>query len=95
MTFIDVKQRVEKLKHEHYQALHMNTDELLALLARVVRFDPRRLVDKAGNLLPLHKLPDDVALALDYVTLEERTMHGHQEQQRCGHHHQDGEVLGD
>ena len=69
LTFIDVKQRVEDLKHEHYMALHMSTNELLAQVARIARFDPRKLVDANGNPLPVQELDDDTAMALVAVDL--------------------------
>ena len=45
-------------------------DEVILAAARVIRFDPRKLVDKNGNLKKLEELDDATALALHSVDFD-------------------------
>lgn len=42
----------------------LSTDEIMADMARALRFDPRKLYDEKGQLKPIHELDDDTALCL-------------------------------
>ena len=64
------------LKHVHVQHLlnsrrtviaennELSTNEIMADMARALRFDPRKLYNKDGTLKPIHELDDDTALCL-------------------------------
>jgi phage terminase small subunit len=45
--------------------------EVMLLLTRIAKADLRRCVDEDGRLLPLHEMPEDVALAVSSVEVEE------------------------
>ncbi len=42
----------------------LSTDEIMADMARALRFDPRKLYRQDGTLKPIHELDDDTALCL-------------------------------
>lgn len=42
----------------------ISADRVLAEYAKLAFLDPRRFYDDDGNLIPVHKLPEDVAAAL-------------------------------
>ena len=42
----------------------LSTNEIMADMARALRFDPRKLYNKDGTLKPIHELDDDTALCL-------------------------------
>ena len=42
----------------------LSTDEIMADMARALRFDPRKLYDEKGQLKPIHELDNDTALCL-------------------------------
>lgn len=42
----------------------ISVEELLRAEKRIAHFDPRRLFDERGRVLPPHEWPDDVALAI-------------------------------
>lgn len=42
----------------------LSTDEIMADMARALRFDPRKLYRQDGTLIPIHELDDDTALCL-------------------------------
>ncbi|MDE1545940.1 terminase small subunit [Dechloromonas agitata] len=42
----------------------LSTDEIMADLARALRFDPRKLYNQDGTMKPIHELDDDTALCL-------------------------------
>lgn len=71
LTFPDVAGRVEELKAEAWKKLHMGKDELLARMAAVARFDPRKLFDELGNMKPAHEWDDETAWAVSGVDVEE------------------------
>lgn len=64
------------LKHVHVQQLlqqrrtviaqinELSTNEIMADMARALRFDPRKLYREDGTLKPIHELDDDTALCL-------------------------------
>lgn len=46
------------------QANELSTNEIMADMARALRFDPRKLYRQDGTLKPIHELDDDTALCL-------------------------------
>lgn len=45
----------------------VQADDVVRQLVRMGLADPRRLYDEEGNLLPPHKLPEDIAMAVQAV----------------------------
>lgn len=67
-AFLRVPEVIELIKarqEEVTQNLKLSSDEVLNSLARAIRFDPRLLFDERGVLLPIHQLPDEIALELE------------------------------
>lgn len=71
-----VKRAIEKRRAELRAQFRLTTDNVMHELARVARFNPKRLVDENGNRIALHNLDDDTAAALSAVELEEQTIDG-------------------
>lgn len=71
LTFVDVQGRVEELKAEAWRKLHMSRDEVLGRLSSVARFDPRRLFDAEGKMLPITELDSETATAVASIEVEE------------------------
>lgn len=57
-TILDKRRTEIATKHE------LSTDEIMADMARALRFDPRKLFGQDGTFIPIHELDDDVALCL-------------------------------
>ena len=57
-TILDKRRTEIAEKHE------LSTNEIMADMARALRFDPRKLFGQDGTFLPIHELDDDVALCL-------------------------------
>lgn len=62
-----VQARYSELKREMRERNAGEIDQIVAGIARIANFDVRRLYDSKGELLPIHKLPDDIALAIDSI----------------------------
>lgn len=63
----ELKARLAALAAPHA----LSAQEVIAQLARMIRLDPRRMYGKDGALLPVSEMPEDVALCLDGVDVEE------------------------
>jgi Terminase small subunit len=61
-----IKERTQK----RLEAAKLEADEVILSAARVLRFDPRKLVDEKGKPKKLHELDDATALALHSVELD-------------------------
>jgi len=48
----------------------MDADEWRARVARIARFDPRKLFDADGKLIPIIDLPDDAALCVGTIKVQ-------------------------
>ena len=48
----------------------LEQSDAISSLARMLVFDPRKLVDESGEPRPLHKLDDDTALALKAIKIK-------------------------
>ena len=71
LTFVDVAARVEELKAETWRKLHMDRDEVMARLARVARFDARKLFDSDGRMKRLEDLDEETAGAVASIEVDE------------------------
>jgi phage terminase small subunit len=72
LTNADVRQRVEYLARQTLAAEKTSAQQVLGGLVRIAALDPRRAFDAEGALLPVHLLPDDVALAIAGVEVVEK-----------------------
>jgi phage terminase small subunit len=61
-----IKERTQK----RLDAAKLAADELILSAARVIRFDPRKLVDEKGKPKMLHELDEATALALTSVDFD-------------------------
>lgn len=64
LKYPEIQERIKELRDERWKALQMGRDEVLARLARVARYDPRKLYDEAGNLKAPKDWDDDTAGAV-------------------------------
>lgn len=64
-----------KAQAEAIERLKMTADEVIVGMSRVARLDVRKLFGPDGQMLPIHQLDDDTALALAGIDVEQRTEH--------------------
>lgn len=77
--------RVEHYRQIAERALEVSVERIALETARIAFFDIRTLYDEAGNLIPLHELPEGTARALNGMDVEalyegrgeERALTGH------------------
>lgn len=67
----EVAKRVSEAREASAKRFRLEADQVLAQLAAVVYFDPREMVDDAGNLLPIKQWPDQVAAAVASFEVDE------------------------
>ncbi len=60
----DIRLAIDAGMAESAQRAGLAADEVRANLARVLRFDPRKLFNRDGTMKPIHELDDDTALCL-------------------------------
>lgn len=58
------------------EKLKMQADEVIVGMSRVARLDVRRMFDENGQLLPIHRLDDETAMALAGIEVETRHQKG-------------------
>ena len=58
---LKVKELVQELETKLQGKLEISAERVLLEIARLATFDPRKLYDADGNLIPIHKLDDDTA----------------------------------
>lgn len=68
----EVVEQIKKLHRSQLRRLQMEADEVVMAWARIARFDPRKLYDEHGNLLQPRNWPEDVALCIQSIEVEER-----------------------
>lgn len=64
-----IKEKRAKLARKY----ELTTEAVIAELAKIVHFDPRRVLDENGAVLPVHLWPDDVAAAISAFDVYEET----------------------
>lgn len=70
---VEIKQRLEHRQEKLARKYELTTEAVIAELAKIVHFDPRRALDENGAVLPVHLWPDDVAAAIaSFEVSEER-----------------------
>ena len=62
-----VAEAIEEASKERSERTLVQADDVVRQLVRMGLADPRRLYDEEGNLLPPHKLPEDIAMAVQAV----------------------------
>lgn len=67
----EVAKRVSEAREASAKRFRLEADQVLAQLAAVVYFDPREMVDDAGNLLPIKQWPAHVAAAVASFEVDE------------------------
>lgn len=72
LKHVDVAKEIKRLRDASWKTLGMERDEVIARLARIARFDPRKIVDDKGGLKPSSEWDDDTAAAIGGVDFEER-----------------------
>lgn len=66
-----VRARIEQLQKEAIERNKATLDEVLLVLADIIRFDPAAMYDEDGNLLPIHKMPKKVRMCIQSFEVEE------------------------
>lgn len=62
---------VDRLNLIRNNKLEVKADDILRQVARMALVDPRQMVDEAGNGIPLHLLPDELAMAIQAVEINQ------------------------
>lgn len=71
LKFKAVSEAVQKAMAARAHRVEVRADDILRELLRVALADVRQAFDEQGRLLPLHKMPEDVARALAGVEVVE------------------------
>lgn len=64
LTYAHIKQRISDLTAERFSKVIMEGEEVMRKIQAVGTYDPRRIFDKNGNVLPPAEWPDDIAAAI-------------------------------
>lgn len=59
-----VRARIQQLQKEAVERNKATLDEVLIVLADIIRFDPADMYDNEGALLPVHKMPKKVRVCI-------------------------------
>lgn len=66
-----VRTRIDGLRKDAVERNKASLDEVLMVLADIIRFDPAEMYDENGNLLPIHKMPKKVRMCIQSFEVEE------------------------
>ncbi|RRJ91517.1 terminase small subunit [Paenimyroides tangerinum] len=66
-----VRARIEQLQKEAIERNKATLDEVLIVLADIIRFDPAAMYDENGTLLPIHKMPKKVRMCIQSFEVQE------------------------
>lgn len=67
----NVTARVKELQQDAIDRNKATLDEVLIVLADIIRFDPAEMYDDEGSLLPIHKMPKRVRMCIQSFEVEE------------------------
>lgn len=67
----NVTARIEQLRKDAIDRNKATLDEVLIVLADIIRFDPAEMYDEEGSLLPIHKMPKKVRMCIQSFEVEE------------------------
>jgi phage terminase small subunit len=62
---VEVTRLVVQERERHARALELNADEIREHVRAIATFDPSQLYDAKGRLIPLHRLPKQVRIAVE------------------------------
>lgn len=63
--------RIKELQSQAIERNKASLDEVLMVLADIIRFDPAEMYDENGNLLPINKMPKKVRLCIQSFEVQE------------------------
>lgn len=63
--------RIKELQNDAIQRNKATLDEVLMVLADIIRFDPADMYDEEGSLLPIHKMPKKVRMCIQSFEVQE------------------------
>lgn len=63
----ELKDKIAAELSEVYRRNHLDIDEAISILTDIGRVTKKDLLDKNGNFIPIHELPDRVAHAIEEV----------------------------
>lgn len=66
-----VREAIDAAEQARAVRVGLTQDDVLRVLKRHLNADPRQAFDENGRLLPVHQLPDDVALSISALESEE------------------------
>ena len=66
-----VRARIEQLQKEAIERNKATLDEVLIVLADIIRFDPAAMYDENGTLLPIHNMPKKVRMCIQSFEVQE------------------------
>lgn len=67
----NVTARVKELQQDAIDRNKATLDEVLIVLADIIRFDPAEMYDEEGSLLPIHKMPKRVRMCIQSFEVQE------------------------
>lgn len=70
LTKPKIKKYIQDRRKAAAKKVDLGVTKVLKGLLRIAEFDPRKLLDKKGHPLPLHKLDDETALAISSLEFE-------------------------
>ena len=70
LTNDDIKSYADELCEKHLEKIDYSAEAVLREMARIAMFDPKKLFDDNGDLIPVHELDDDTARALASIEIE-------------------------
>jgi phage terminase small subunit len=76
LKHVEVVQLLNNRRTNIQQTLQLSTDEIMADMARTLRFDPRKLFNIDGSMKPIQELDDDTALCLTGIEVIETASEG-------------------
>lgn len=82
---VKVTARIQSLADARAERVQVNADTVLTNLLKLATSDLRKLFGVDGNLLPVSQWPDDVALAVSAVEIEELFEGFGEERQHIGY----------
>lgn len=68
---VKVAEAITQAREERSRRLEVSKDRVLMELARIALLDPADLFDAAGNLLPIHEMPEDARRTIASMEVHE------------------------
>lgn len=72
----ELREQIDARLKELAAPLALTAQEVVAQLARMVKLDPRKMFSQSGGLLPVHEMPEEVALCIDGLDVEQANVGG-------------------